>query len=155
MHNYFRGIHKANPLNLSAKLNADATSHARKLAGLETIVEENPLDGQQQGQNVAIWCSTKGKLAARSAVRTWYREVCNYDFSRARWSPLTRHFTQLVWKSSKFLGIGVANNGSCTYVVARYQPAGNMPGFFTKNVRKGNFDRRKACNDRRQPFWFQ
>ncbi|CAB4014963.1 Hypothetical predicted protein [Paramuricea clavata] len=46
------------------------------------------------------------------------------------------HFTQVVWSSTKKLGIGYAQSadGKDTYVVARYSPAGNFFGQFTDNV---------------------
>lgn len=47
------------------------------------------------------------------------------------------HFTAMVWKSTKKLGVGkaVASDGS-TFVVARYFPAGNITnqGHFQANV---------------------
>lgn len=47
----------------------------------------------------------------------------------------TGHFTQVVWKGSKELGIAKANSasGKC-YIVANYNPAGNMLGAFQQNV---------------------
>ena len=54
------------------------------------------------------------------------------------------HFTQVVWKGSTELGVGRAeamHDGLlCTYVVARYRPAGNFIGEFAKNVLKGKFN---------------
>lgn len=45
------------------------------------------------------------------------------------------HFTQVVWKNSKALGIGwVQMNDGTTYVVANYEPAGNVIGQYEKNV---------------------
>lgn len=45
------------------------------------------------------------------------------------------HFTQVVWKDSTELGVGCAktDNGK-TYVVANYNPPGNMMGKFKENV---------------------
>lgn len=47
------------------------------------------------------------------------------------------HFTAMVWKTTKKLGVGkaVASDGS-TFVVARYFPAGNITnqGHFQANV---------------------
>jgi hypothetical protein len=45
------------------------------------------------------------------------------------------HFTQVVWKGSKLLGLGKAKakNGKC-YVVANYYPAGNFQKKFKENV---------------------
>ena len=57
----------------------------------------------------------------------------------------TGHFTQVVWKKSKELGIGKAtatHNGiPCTYVVGRYRPPGNYEGKFDDNVVKGSFNK--------------
>ena len=61
-----------------------------------------------------------------------YNEYKNYNYS----DPLhgstgvIGHFTQLLWKSSVKLGVGVATyqEGGYTYtrIVARYSPAGNL-----------------------------
>ena len=70
-----------------------------------------------------------------------YDEYRNYNYNRSFRSTggKTGHFTQMVWKSSTKFGIAKAtgrnNNGmKCTYVVARYLPAGNVSGQFKKNV---------------------
>ena len=81
-----------------------------------------------------------------------YKEVCDpgYDFKSEQpgWSG---HFTQVVWKSTTQLGVGRAeamHNGLlCTYVVARYRPAGNFIGEFSKNVFTGGFDGTQ-CSDK-------
>jgi Cysteine-rich secretory protein family len=45
------------------------------------------------------------------------------------------HFTQVVWKSSKELGVGKAKSRSGRiYVVANYYPPGNYQGQFAQNV---------------------
>ena len=44
------------------------------------------------------------------------------------------HFTQLVWKDSKFVGFGYARKGGKTFVTANYDPPGNYVGMFESNV---------------------
>lgn len=46
------------------------------------------------------------------------------------------HFTQVVWKDSTELGVGMATNGNTVFVVGQYRPAGNISneGYFEKNV---------------------
>lgn len=58
-----------------------------------------------------------------------------YDFNQGGHQSRTGHFTQVVWKNSKELGMARAksSNGS-VYVVARYRPAGNDLNAFKGNV---------------------
>lgn len=67
-----------------------------------------------------------------------------YNFNSGGFSAGTGHFTQVVWKGSSELGIGVAKGKdggmTCYYTVGRYRPAGNMQGAFPKNVVKGMID---------------
>jgi hypothetical protein len=48
----------------------------------------------------------------------------------------TGHFTQVVWRGSTNLGVGIAfgNNGRTAVVVANYSPPGNYLGQFPANV---------------------
>ena len=68
-------------------------------------------------------------------VEKWYSEIKNYNFHNGAFSPSTGHFTQVVWKTSKGLGVGTAKskNGGI-YVVANYDPPGNFRGAFKDNV---------------------
>ena len=80
-----------------------------------------------------------------------YREVCDYNFDTHRSIQLkTGHFTQMVWRKSEELGVGVATGTKhgleCTYIVARYRPAGNVYGQYSENVLKGTFDE-SFCNN--------
>ena len=77
---------------------------------------------------------------------TRYREVCDakYNFDEESGTQKAGHFTQLVWKDSKKIGIGVSHRQSslklnCTYVVARYRNAGNILGLFADEVQRGSF----------------
>ena len=50
--------------------------------------------------------------------------------------PPAGHFTQVVWKASTKLGVGMATDGKRAFVVGQYRPAGNMAvkDYFEKNV---------------------
>ena len=89
------------------------------------------------GENLAmIW--QKYDKAARTATKMWYDEIKQYKFNNPGFSGGTGHFTQVVWKGSRELGMGRAKGtgkkGDFTYIVARYKPAGNMMGKFEENV---------------------
>jgi hypothetical protein len=38
------------------------------------------------------------------------------------------HYTQMVWRETREVGIGMAQSKHGLYVVARYSPAGNIVG---------------------------
>lgn len=88
------------------------------------------------GEN--IYMSSKTKLTDSQAVieatNSWYNEVSKYNYRRAAFSSATGHFTQVVWSSTKYLGIGVARSKKGVYVCGNYDPRGNVVGQFVKNV---------------------
>lgn len=71
------------------------------------------------------------------AVDSWYKEIEKYKFGSKDAQKGTGHFTQVVWKDTKHLGIGIAQskNGKY-YVVAEYDPSGNFSGKYADNVAK-------------------
>lgn len=64
------------------------------------------------------------------ATDAWYSEVSKVDWNDLRFKPGTGHFTQVVWKGSTKLGMGVSGK----YCVARYKVPGNMQGAYDTNV---------------------
>lgn len=76
--------------------------------------------------------------------------MCDFNFSDHSSQGVTGHFTQVVWKASTELGIGkyTGKKGlwTCTYVVARYKPAGNYPTKLEDNVCKGSFSSSPYCD---------
>jgi len=65
-----------------------------------------------------------------------YHEIVNYNFNIPGHTHNTGHFTQIVWKDTKKLGIGIAfaREGRKMYVVAQYSPPGNDRHAFNTNV---------------------
>jgi len=82
------------------------------------------------GENMA-WGPT---LTAAQACALWYAEHTLYDFNNPVYSDATGHFTQLVWASSRLLGMSMVRRGNFNLWVARYFPSGNVPGQFPDNV---------------------
>lgn len=67
----------------------------------------------------------------------WYSEMRKNEFKPSPYpSNETKHFTQVIWKSSSTLGVGYATNedGKKLYVVCNYHPAGNIYDEFIDNV---------------------
>ena len=91
------------------------------------------------GENIfAYWTSGSNlKITGADAVDRWYDEIKDYDFRTCdtkNGRPIG-HFTQLIWKGTNKVGLGVARNkDNNVYVVANYYLAGNNEGYFKKNV---------------------
>lgn len=73
-------------------------------------------------------------------VTSWYNEIKDFNRSwydaeppRSAFSN-TGHFTQVVWKASTRLGVGVATKGNAVFVVANYDVPGNLIGHYKGNV---------------------
>ncbi|CAN0359278.1 unnamed protein product [Lampetra fluviatilis] len=133
-HNDYRKTHGVPTLSLSSKMCRDAQSYAESLARTRVLKHSSDTERGQCGENLA-WASYDEP--AKEVAERWYAEIQNYNFSNPGFSSGSGHFTAMVWRSSRKLGVGRAraSDGS-TFVVARYFPAGNVvnPGQFRDNV---------------------
>lgn len=133
-HNEYRHKHQAPPLKLSSKLSKEAARYAESLASTRILKHSVESTRGSCGENLA-WASYD--QSGKDVSERWYEEVNKYNFKRPGFSSGTGHFTAMVWKNSKKLGVGkaTAEDGS-TFVVARYFPAGNITnqGHFESNV---------------------
>lgn len=110
--------------------------------------EVDVLNSQNLGENFGFVFSSPAQPICNDSSETscvrcsqivsrWYNEISNYNFDTG--SPIYPNeqwlnFTQMVWRSSTELGVGVASGGGYHYVVARYKPRGNLVGRFDRNV---------------------
>ncbi|XP_053551404.1 Golgi-associated plant pathogenesis-related protein 1-like [Bombina bombina] len=121
MHNAYRKRHGSPPLQLSRELCNSAQRWANYLLSIRTMKHSK----WGYGENI-YYCSGHKELKGRKPVDRWYDEIQYYNYSRPGFAMNTGHFTQVVWKDSKQLGVGVATDGRGTfYVVGQYSPAGN------------------------------
>lgn len=73
--------------------------------------------------------------SAKDVIGNWYDEEKQYLYGSESLGAL--HFTQVIWKNSLELGIAMAKNQKGqTFVVANYNPRGNIRGYFADNVQK-------------------
>lgn len=64
-----------------------------------------------------------------------YAEEAQHQYGKEPTTLKTGHFTQVIWRDSTELGVGMARNRNGeVYVVCNYNPAGNFLGSFTENV---------------------
>ena len=72
-------------------------------------------------------------------VKMWYDEEKDWDYARGdakHDGAVVLHFTQVVWKDTKRLGMATAVANDRLVAVARYTPPGNLGDAedFKKNV---------------------
>lgn len=87
------------------------------------------------GENIA---SSEPFVGGALTTLDWYSEIEFYNYTNPDTFDDAGHFTQLVWKNSKEIGIGIAVSklDGDTYIVANYYPPGNYPGKYEENVLK-------------------
>ncbi|PAA84199.1 hypothetical protein BOX15_Mlig022429g2 [Macrostomum lignano] len=148
-HNKLREQHKVPELHRSDSLNSLAQKWAEQL-----LLDGNSLrrcesaEARSLGQSVArrpgSWTALRpappGLGPAAQLARQWYSEMKGFDFSRlgdeTRCELNGGHFTQMVWRATKKLGVGCAvdaNTGNAC-AVCFYHPCGNIAGQFSDNV---------------------
>jgi len=89
------------------------------------------------GQNVFEFRgSLDAGTAVERAIESWYKGLDDYNFIRgsSHGGITGRLFSQIVWKRSERLGMGVASSGNRTIAIAFYDPPGNIQGEFANNV---------------------
>jgi uncharacterized protein YkwD len=132
-HNAYRAKHGVPPLVLSTQLNDVAQHYAEQLARTNRLAHSG---NKRYGENLYTErSSSPAPPRPEAVVNSWYGEIKNYNFNKPGFHTGTGHFTQLVWKSSQELGMGIAQAADGTwYVVGNYSPPGNISGQFPTNV---------------------
>jgi len=134
VHNVLRRQHGAPLLQWSDECAEYAQKQADECqcnGGLSHGSTEAP--SGSHGQNLA-WSSAGigAGWSVEKAVRSWYGEIEEYDWSQPGFQSGTGHFTQVIWKSTTHVGVGVSTDGK--NIAANYYPAGNVQGRFPENV---------------------
>jgi uncharacterized protein YkwD len=131
MHNQAREEVSVPPLVWDATLSTYAKWWADSLAKTEPKMFHSPLvhhDGRRVGENI-FWTSDKNFHTILDAFRAWYIEIENYQYSPitgAKKPFRTGHYTQIVWRNTTHVGMGVAYTKKGMVVVCSYYPAGNV-----------------------------
>ena len=141
IHNYARKQVGSPPLVWSEKLEKQALLYAKILArkdNKQNMKHSQTNDGENMTYSYSaesingVVTPTFSSTPLTDASVGWYEEIKDYRYSKIkkiRIGPPIGHYTQMVWKNTKKVGIAyaVSNKGS-VYVVARYFPAGNVIG---------------------------
>jgi len=132
-HNKYRALHGVPLLIDSITIGTSAQEYATQIATNNVFAHSgNPLYGENlygqfNPQNLTLsMCSQIGM----DCVTSWYMEISQYNFSNPGYSSATGHFTQVVWKNTLTLGMGlgwglVQSPFNAYYCVGQYSPPGN------------------------------
>jgi hypothetical protein len=132
-HNFKRLLHSAEELSPSEELENRAQEWAEYLAEKETLENRNLIvEEEEVGENLAcIFYSITGE----KLTEEWYSHIEKYNFDNPRKKNSTASFTQMVWKSSNFVGFGAKKSQSgYFFAVAFYYQKGNVEGLYADNV---------------------
>ncbi|CAL8139268.1 unnamed protein product [Orchesella dallaii] len=136
LHDTLRADHLSPPLTLSDDLNKIAEKCADYYANeFQGIDGSCPYKTKDMGENLYanVGIDDTDEEVAKLAINKWYEELQYYRFSKTNKTfndySKTKHFTQLIWKSAKQMGFGIAfRNERSEYIVAvgLYTPPGNI-----------------------------
>ena len=141
IHNDAREDVGSPPLVWSSKLEKQALLYAKILARKDEkkrMKNSETNDGENMTYSYSaeiinkVTAPTFSKTPLADASLGWYEEISDYRYSKVkkrRVGPPIGHYTQMVWKDTRQVGIAyaISKKGS-VYVVARYYPAGNFVG---------------------------
>lgn len=119
-------------LEWSPELAAFAQAWADNLTSGGCKIQHRPQTGswaQQYGEN--IYFATDPGVTTLTASKAWYNEINDYSNQKINVNNIAKvgHYTQMVWRSTTKMGIGVSRCPSgATIIVANYSPRGNFLG---------------------------
>ncbi|KAK3095530.1 hypothetical protein FSP39_015722 [Pinctada imbricata] len=140
--NRYRSLHGTPPLTHSVVLSNYAQKWAEELSKRDSFAHSNCTldDGTRVGENLAVGFTGTGiEMPAKNAVQMWYDEIKDYEKFFGGEPDMKEfmqfgHFTQIVWKETKEVGIGKILKDGKTIIVGTYLPPGNLVGSFKDNV---------------------
>ena len=137
LHNDERKKNKSIELKLNENLNLLACEYAENLKSNQGKIKYrhfmyNIYNGLILGENIAF-SETK---EPKKIFDYWLNERKNYKTNNKKFSKENAHYTQIIWKNTKEIGISIShdkeNKRYCTVIL--YYPPGNVFGGFPDNV---------------------
>lgn len=109
-HNEYRSKHGVLPMKMNKRLCRYAEEWAKVIAARGVLVHRS---NSQYGENIfCSWSSPNANvvITGREPVENWYSEEPTHVYGKEPATLKTGHFTQVVWRDSRELGVGVARN---------------------------------------------
>lgn len=133
-HNQWRSKTRVPALKWSATLASSAQRWATQLARSGCTMKHSTTS---YGENI-FWAGPLSysngttefqEIIDRNVVDAWGDEVENYDYARNSCHGVCGHYTQVVWKSTREVGCGMAVCSDKGQIwVCQYDPRGNVIG---------------------------
>ncbi|XP_077975959.1 uncharacterized protein LOC120341288 [Styela clava] len=126
-----RENHGAGSLQMKRSMQDAAQKHA------EEMLKSGDLFGytdRSYGQTITM---KMPRPSGEEIADMWYEGGKDYDSDNPdKNTTAASYFTQMVWRSTKEIGVGIASNEDGeSYIVALYNPGGNTRGQYKENVR--------------------
>uniref|UniRef100_A0A0N5BKW9 SCP domain-containing protein n=1 Tax=Strongyloides papillosus TaxID=174720 RepID=A0A0N5BKW9_STREA len=127
--NRYIEIHKMQPLLKDITLYKKAQKHAKNLAITRSLRRDNNI-------RTGLLMGIVYYSAASVMVKKWYDEGYKYDYSQINGRPGFQGFTQLIWKETRYVGIGIATNKFQVWIVFKFFPKSNINGRYRSNINR-------------------
>lgn len=132
-HNIYRQQHNVPELKLNYELVELAQDEAEKYAfDRSSATNQVTFKNENVGKNLAL-ATGVSVYSGETVTNLWYSKGKSFRYNINDFQD-AGSFTQVVWKNSKEIGLGVYKKGSSIYMVALYYPAGNVQGAIKENV---------------------
>ncbi len=122
-HNAVREKLKIPPLQWSDRLAAAAQQWANTLLRKHQFTHNADVP---YGEN--LFDIDGAAATPATAVKFWVSESRNYDYATNTCRGLCGHYTQIVWRDTRYVGCAVARGGGREVWVCEYDPPGNVLG---------------------------
>ena len=135
--NSIRLIHQVPELIPSGDIDSIAQSFANKLAKKEKKGDLDYSNNRYKGSELGeiLFYNEIGECDTESVIDAWYKDAKDFKFNNSNYNPEATPFAQLVWKSTKLIGIGFSKDEKGgTYIVSNFYPPGNVANQYSFNV---------------------
>lgn len=132
--NQIRILHQVQELISSSDIDSISQSFANKLAKNGKLdYSNNNYKGEELGE--ILFYNELGEVDTEAVIDSWYKDSKDYKFNNSNYNPEATPFAQLVWKSTKLIGLGFSRDEKGgTYIVANFYPIGNVTNQYNFNV---------------------
>uniref|UniRef100_A0A0N5B297 SCP domain-containing protein n=1 Tax=Strongyloides papillosus TaxID=174720 RepID=A0A0N5B297_STREA len=130
--NYYRKVHGSKPLILDTYLSSKALHVAIRSARIGRWIFNGKKSNAVNFETISFGLSPL-------LINKWYKEYRKYSYRKPVGTPESMHFSNLVWKDTKMVGIGIAQKGSDLFICFMFYPEGNQESKFKDNVHKPKY----------------